>query len=238
VSTHQFFSISELLDTSNRPHHPKRIHPESVDTVQPPPSSVPVRSRALASALSRLTSQFARTTPSPLTLAPWIRPLKDPTTVQQQEHFAAHLCAQLPKPEGEKDLPIMALTEYTGRVLDRRVLHWRGLTLDELRQLMTAAARKYPWRAKCNPQSQPSRRAICITLDGHPVMAEHSMNGFTPYAAWKPLFVEGVRAQNSNCLRTRQFAGLRPTTLYAGVGFRSTYWSGIVGFCERVGVVP
>jgi hypothetical protein len=145
VSTVQFFPSSELLDTSNRPHHPKRIHPERVDTVQPPPSSFPVRSRALASALSRLTSQFARTTPSPLTLAPWIRLLKDPTTVQQQEHFVASLCTRLPKTEGEKDLPIMALTEYASKVLNRRVLHWRGLTLNELRQVMTAAAREYPW---------------------------------------------------------------------------------------------
>jgi hypothetical protein len=51
-----------------------------------------------------LIPQIARTTPSPLTLTPWICLLKDPTTVQKQEHFAGYLCAQLPKPKGEKDL--------------------------------------------------------------------------------------------------------------------------------------
>lgn len=73
-----------------------------------------------------------------------IRLLKDPTTVQQ-EPFAGYLCARLPKPKGEKDLRITALTEYASNVLNRRVLHWRGLILDELRQVMTAAAREYPW---------------------------------------------------------------------------------------------
>jgi hypothetical protein len=42
----------------------------------------------------------------------------------------------------------MALTEYASKVLNRPVLHWRGLTLDELRQVMTAAAREYPWSTK------------------------------------------------------------------------------------------
>jgi hypothetical protein len=147
VSTVRFFPSSELLDPSNRPHHPKRIHPESVDTVQPPPSSVPVRNRALALSLSRLISQFAHTTPSPLTLAPWIRLLKNPTTVQQ-ENFAGYLCAQLPKPKGEKNLPLMALTAYASNVLNRRVLYCRSLTLDKLRQVTTAAAREYPWSTK------------------------------------------------------------------------------------------
>lgn len=148
VRTHQFFPSSELLDPSNRPHHPKRIHLGRVDTVQPPLSSFPVRSRAHASSLSRLTSQFARTTPSPLTLVPWIRALKDSTPVQQQKPFAAHLCTRPPKTEGEKGLPIRALMAYASNVLNRRVLHCRGLTLDKLRQVTTAAAREYPWSTK------------------------------------------------------------------------------------------
>ncbi|UQN10730.1 hypothetical protein [Deinococcus sp. QL22] len=63
----------------------------------------------------------------------------------QQEPFAAYLCARLPNPKGEKDLPIRALTQYANEVLNRPVLHWRGLTLDKLRQVMTAAIREYPW---------------------------------------------------------------------------------------------
>jgi hypothetical protein len=77
---------------------------------------------------------------------------------------------------------------------------------------------------------------MCITLNEHPDMAVHSMNGFIPYAAWKPLFVEGVRLDNPNCFLHPHAGGNRLRLLYAGGRLGSTGQSGIAVSKGRVGV--
>ena len=62
-------------------------------------------------------------------------------TPQQQDAFAAHLRARLPKPPGEKWHKLYAFTEFSARVLGRHVTHWRGLSLEDARAVMREAGK-------------------------------------------------------------------------------------------------
>lgn len=79
-----------------------------------------------------------------------------PLSTEQQEAFAAFLRERLPKPPGEKYHRLYTFTEYANRVLKRRLLHWRGLTVGEAQRVMAAAVKEYP-----NP---PQKTPIVHTL--------------------------------------------------------------------------
>jgi hypothetical protein len=67
-----------------------------------------------------------------------------PLTAKQQEQFAAFMCDRLPVPKGAKEHQLYAFTEYSNRVLGRKLLHWRGLRLSEAQAVMAAVKTEYP----------------------------------------------------------------------------------------------
>ncbi len=63
---------------------------------------------------------------------------------EQQEKFAAHMRACLPKPEGAEWHALYFITDFAAKTLKRRVLHWRDLSLEDARTVMRAASKLKP----------------------------------------------------------------------------------------------
>jgi hypothetical protein len=144
-----------------------------VNTLQPSPSRFPVCSHALAPSLRPISEPRHPHRPHRESVSTFrFFPISEVLDTSNRPHHpkpphpdAMDLPPQRPDHGAEagtlRGLPVrpaakaqgrersfMALTEYASKVLNRLVLHWRGLTLDELRQVMTAAAREYPWSTK------------------------------------------------------------------------------------------
>lgn len=82
----------------------------------------------------------------------------------------------------------------------------------------------------------PVPNATYTTLNGHPDMVEHCINGFTPHGASRPLFAEAVRVENPNCFPHPHAGGNRLHLPDAGRRLWSTGQSGIAVSKGRVGV--
>ncbi|UQN10406.1 hypothetical protein [Deinococcus sp. QL22] len=67
-----------------------------------------------------------------------------PLTDLQQEQFATFMRERLPVPKGAKEHRLYTFTEYSNRVLGRKLLHWRGLRMSEAQQVMAAVKAEYP----------------------------------------------------------------------------------------------
>jgi hypothetical protein len=70
--------------------------------------------------------------------------LDPPISLEEQALFATLLRERIPKPTGEKYHRLYTFTEYANRVLGRKLLHWRGLTVGEARRVMAAVKAEYP----------------------------------------------------------------------------------------------
>lgn len=69
-----------------------------------------------------------------------------------QDLFARELRERLPVPRGQYEHHIHALTTYSGRVLGQpKLLHFRGLTVEEAREVIKVARREYPERKPYPP---------------------------------------------------------------------------------------